>query len=640
MSKTVKRIMSVVLAAVMLLGCASAAFAAYGCDCGTSPLIVVSGMAAWPLVQDEGTENEKQVFPPDTEEILKLVGEIAGPLALFAVNKDYDKLGDSLIPAVKELLEPLACNADGSSKYNITTDIYPESMENYPEFATNPEFTENEPAVVREAVEKIGADHVYYFNYDWRLDPMEHAKELRKYVEKAKAETGHDKVNLAGASMGGTIIASYLALYGSDDIDNFTMLSSAFTGTTIVGDLFNGRLEINKDGLIRILKEVVGVEAVNILFDALDEAGVFDILVNFADSLFANLKDRIYDEVFQDTFITMPAIWDLIALEDYEDAKAYLLDPKTDANLIAKIDNYHYNVQAKLPELLEEAMENGTKVNIVSHYNMQGVPITPSYKEQNDNIIDTKYTSGYAVCAYLDETLPEDYKQQNTVCKDVTHNHISADRIIDASTCLLPEQTWFLKNQKHVGYMYHTELMDFILMLCLGDTQYTVDNAGQYSQFMEVDPKTGELTVIGSIGGEKPSEPETTTEVVEPTETEPTETETEVTEPTETEPGETETTEDTTETSETEVTVTETEAEPSETQTAPAETETESEEAVTEPDTAPTETASDEDAENASDNGSQQEEAITVGDSLVAIVPFGAACAALVLTVKRKRNKI
>lgn len=621
MSKTIKRILSVILAAVMLLGCASAAFAVYGCNCGTSPLIVVSGMAAWPLVQDEGTENEKQVFAPDTESILKLVGEIAGPLALFAVNKDYNKLGDSLIPAVKELLEPLACNADGSSKYNITTNIYPESMENYPEFANNTEFTANEPAVVREAVEKIGADHVYYFNYDWRLDPMDHAKELRKYVEKAKAETGHDKVNLAGASMGGTIIASYLAMYGSDDIDNFTMLSSAFTGTSIVGNLYNGRLEINKDGLVRILKEVVGVEAVNILFDALDKAGVFDILVNFADSLFANLQDRIYDEVFQDTFITMPGIWDLIALEDYEDAKAYLLDPRTDANLIARVDNYHYNVQAKLPELLKEAMENGVKVNVVSHYNMQGVPITPSYNEQNDNVIDTKYTSGYAVCAYLDETLPADYKQQNTVCQDATHNHISADRIIDASTCLLPEQTWFLKNQKHVGYMYHTELMDFILMLCLGDTQYTVDNTQQYSQFMEVNPKTGELSIIGAIGGEEPSEPETTTEVVESTETEPTETETETTEPTETESSETDTQEDTTKASETETT--EPETEPSETVTIEDETEPESE-----------------NTENSSDSSSHNDEAVDVGDSLMAIVPFGAACAALVLTVKRKRNKI
>ena len=279
-------------------------------------------------------------------------------------------------------------------------------------------------------------------------------------------------------------------------------------------------------------------------------------------------------------------------------------------------------------------MENGVKVNVVSHYNMQGVPITPSYNEQNDNVIDTKYTSGYAVCAYLDETLPADYKQQNTVCKDITHNHISADRIIDASTCLLPEQTWFLKNQKHVGYMYHTELMDFILMLCLGKVQYTVENAEPYGQFMEVNPKTGELTVIGAVGGEEPSEPETTTEVIETTDTEPTETE--VTEPTETEPAETDTSEDTTKVSDTETT----ETEPSETVTASDETQTEPTEEATEPDKDTTEITADEQTEETSNENSQQTQTITVGDSFVAIVPFGAACAALVLTAKRKRNKI
>ena len=160
------------------------------------------------------------------------------------------------------------------------------------------------------------------------------------------------------------------------------MLSSAFTGTTIVGDLFTGKIEFHKDALIRILKEVAGQQAVNVLLDALDKAGVIDILLPVLDELVVNLKDRVYDEVFQDTFVTMPGIWDLVALEDYEDAKAYLLDPEADAQLIARIDDYHYQVQAKLPELFRAAMAKGMKINIVSHYNLQGVPLTPSYRNK------------------------------------------------------------------------------------------------------------------------------------------------------------------------------------------------------------------------------------------------------------------
>lgn len=510
MKKTVRNVLSVLLALALLPGCVWAAFAAdKACACGTSPLIVVSGMNAWPLVMDAGTQQEKQVFAPDTQAILKLVGQLAGPVARFAATKDYEKLGDDALPALYALFEPLACEPDGSSRHSVTTTVFPESMASYPEFVNEEGYLTNEPALVRAAANQIGADHVYYFSYDWRLDPMEHAQALHAYVERARRETGHDRVNLAGSSMGGTIIASYLAQYGSAEIENYTMLSSAFTGTTIVGDLFTGRIVMDKEALVRFFKETAGQQAVNALLDALDQAGIIDTLLPVLDELVAHLKGRVYDEVFQDTFVTMPGIWALVALEDYVDAKAWLLDPQEDAQLIARLDAYHYNVQAKLPELFREAMKGGTRIHVVSHYNLQGVPLTPSWREQNDGVIDTKFTSGYATCAYLDETLPADYQQKNTVCRGTAHNHISGDRIIDASTCLLPEQTWFLKNLKHVGYRYDTPLMEFILWLCLADRQLTVwDGGGKYSQFMQADPENGALALI-QAGQPGESEPPT-----------------------------------------------------------------------------------------------------------------------------------
>lgn len=503
MNQLSKRILSLLLCLAMLLGGSGAAFAAGdGCGCGTSPFILVRGMDAGALIVNEGTPEESRPLSPDTQTILELVGKVAGPVARFAVTKDYDQLADAVLPVLYDFFEPLSCEPDGSSRHDITVQRYPESMAQYPEFIGNEEYTTGEPAMIRAAAEKIGADHVYLFTYDWRLDPMDYARELNDYVQRVKEETGHSKVSLAGASFGGMIIASYLALYGSEDIDNFTMLSSAFAGTSIVGDLFSGKVEFHKDELIRILKEVAGQEAVNLLLDALDQAGIFDVLMPVLDGIVANLKDRVYDEVFQDTFVTMPGMWDLIALKDYEQAKAYLLDPVEDAQLIARADAYHYQVQAKLPELLREAMANGVHISVVSHYGLQGVPITPSYREQNDNIIDTIYTSGYATCAFLNETLPDGYQQKNTNCKEASHNHISGDRVIDASTALLPEQTWFLKGFKHVGYIYGTPVMDFVLWLCLADRQLTVwDGGEQYSQFMQVDPTDGTMQLI-----EKPQE--------------------------------------------------------------------------------------------------------------------------------------
>lgn len=512
MKKQGKRLACILVALALLLGCGTAAFAAQdgvcGGACGTSPFILVRGMDAQALVLNQGTSEEKRPLSPDTQAILELVGKVAGPVARFAVDQNYDKLADGVLPVLYDFFEPLSCEPNGGSRHAVTVERYPESMAHYPAFVGNEDFMTGEPAMIRAAAGKIGADHVYLFTYDWRLDPMDYARELNDYVQRVKAETGHDKVSLAGGSFGGTIIASYLALYGSEDIDNFTMLSSAFTGTSIVSDLFTGRVEFHKAELIRILKEVAGQPAVNVLLDALDKAGILDTLMPVLDGIVEHLKDRVYDEVFQDTFVTMPGIWGLVTQKDYEEAKAYLLDPEEDAQLIARADAYHYGVQAKLPELLRQAMGSGVHVNVVSHYNLQGVPITPSYREQNDNIIDTKYTSGFATCAYLNETLPAGYRQQNTACRDAAHNHISGDRIIDASTCLLPEQTWFLKDLTHMGYRYGTPLMDFILWLCLADRQLTVWDGGQYAQFMQVDPKAGTLTPVSAQQAEEP-EPST-----------------------------------------------------------------------------------------------------------------------------------
>ena len=162
MKKKCRQVICLLLAVLLLMGGIPAAFAVGNCD--TAPLIVVSGMNAWPLVMDAGTEREKQVFAPDTQAILELVGKIAGPVARFAVTKDYETLGDEVLPAVYALLEPLACQPDGSSRYAITTTVYPESMANYPEFVNEEGYLTNEPAIVRAAAAKIGADHVYYFN--------------------------------------------------------------------------------------------------------------------------------------------------------------------------------------------------------------------------------------------------------------------------------------------------------------------------------------------------------------------------------------------------------------------------------------------------------------------------------------------
>lgn len=83
---------------------------------------------------------------------------------------------------------------------------------------------------------------------------------------------------------------------------------------------------------------------------------------------------------------------------------------------------------------------------IVAGYNKQRTPLVESYMANSDATVDTKYASVGATVADLGSALPEGYVQKN---ETGVHDHLSKDGVIDASTCLLPENTWFIKDMLH-----------------------------------------------------------------------------------------------------------------------------------------------------------------------------------------------
>ena len=51
-----------------------------------------------------------------------------------------------------------------------TANYWTDSLKNHPGYLSG---TSNEPAICRQVAQNIGADKVYAFNYDWRLDACE-----------------------------------------------------------------------------------------------------------------------------------------------------------------------------------------------------------------------------------------------------------------------------------------------------------------------------------------------------------------------------------------------------------------------------------------------------------------------------------
>ena len=107
----------------------------------------------------------------------------------------------------------------------------------------------------------------------------------------------------------------------------------------------------------------------------------------------------------------------------------------------------------------------------------------------NDYLIDTSLSSGGAVCADNGKTLPDGYVQQ----KDRRHDHISPDRRIDASTCMYPENTWFIRDMGHLDFPYGTEGADFLMWLVCADTQLTIRSDVRYPQFLVYNKAAGTL---------------------------------------------------------------------------------------------------------------------------------------------------
>ena len=149
--------------------------------------------------------------------------------------------------------------------------------------------------------------------------------------------------------------------------------------------------------------------------------------------------------------------------------------------LLEKLDFYHYSVQQSAEELLTQAKADGTNIYIIAGYNMQRTPIVSAYKNTSDGTVDTEYASLGATCAPIGEQLPEDYVQ----AENNGIRYISPDRMIDASTCILPENTWFIKDMLHSTT--HAGHREFYKILHQSEEQITVFDMEEYPQFMQND---------------------------------------------------------------------------------------------------------------------------------------------------------
>ncbi len=473
----------------------------------TTPLVIVDGFNSTKLYTNFGTEDQKEAFFGSDTDVATMIEEVGGAfiggcIQFGLADKDYEKFADSFIPTLNKYFDPISYSTDGTPNHELGF---------YKTDKTIAEYTEEEKAerftsFVLETAKVYGEDNTFSFSYDWTADPTETAKELNKFIGEVKVKTNSRKVNVVAMSMGSVIMLSYLQAYGGRSVNNLVFASPAWQGTSIVGNLFTGDIELDIFAVENFLVKSADVSATTHI-----AAYIISFIASYeglSHEYFGDINKNIQGVlpyVYEDSIIPlmagMPGIWSLVPAEDFEAAKAFLFPEGVDANLEAMIDKYH-GIQTDAQAVIERAEKQGMRFGIVCGYNRQMIPLNEEYK-QSDEVIDVEYMTGGATCALYLQAYDDWAQVYNQKIKD-GHNHISWDYKVDASTCMFPEQTWLIKNMSHSDYNADNGTLDTIIWLLNADKQYTVhtdkENHPQFSLYNTYKRHVTPIAVDGLLG--------------------------------------------------------------------------------------------------------------------------------------------
>lgn len=500
MRKALKATISFVLTLVMILSSTSAAFA----KDDVTPVVVVHGIGGTQLYKDIGTENETTAAAFDISSIFSTYNSLLKKVMASATGEKID--ASALIDEIAEVMNDfadIACDKNGDPAYNVgIKDYWTDSLANHKDYIDGRGSAE--PAIANQVSDIVGPENVYLFRYDWRLDACENAAILSSFIDNIKAETGKNKVTIVSCSEGTVVASAYVDQYMyKNDIAKTVFVNGAFNGVSIC-NLFAKDVYIDKDTLLNyfwnLLHELNNpsfeLKQLGFLSTTLDDAvGNLCALLNEVKNT-PELFNRLYTDVLYPIFGCIPIYWEFIPY-DYFDKAVYEMSSigfldKSGA-LYSKLQKYH-QVQGRLESNLKTLKSKGVEVAVVANYGIPTVPMTSLHKAQADVLIETKFASVGATVADYGETLNK------------TSKYISDDKIIDASTCALPDSTWFVKGIQHMDFWYNSEACQFLAALITTDTTLDIDsiqNETGIGQFIGTDSqqKIVNVTKSGSTAG-------------------------------------------------------------------------------------------------------------------------------------------
>ena len=421
------------------------------------PQIDMRGFMSYTIYEDKDDPDSTPAFPPSASKITQTVKELIPAMSSLAFSGDWDKFGEAVIPAINELMFPLGYGDNGEETYGTGVHF------SYPTY------------------EEVAGTMRTDFIYDWRADPFKSAEQLNDFVKYLTEDLGFEQVCIECHSYGGIVLLTYLSQYGTDKVYSCCFNASAVYGAAFAGELLKGDVNLSDDALTEFLKGLFSHNdyelLLNSLADAMKKAGLTGFVSDFVNDIFTKLSDTIWKNSIVPIFGNWPSIWALCPDEDFDEAYNFIFgrifagDGKDHSGLLEKINRYNTEVRSVREEKLD-LINSETNMYVIARYGYYGVPLGSIWLANTDTVLNTEAESFGATCKSISQ---EDIF-------DTSNKYVSPNGAIDASSCLFPDQTWFIRNCKHT--QKDDSINEFVSSLLHYDGQATIDTMEQYPQYL------------------------------------------------------------------------------------------------------------------------------------------------------------
>ncbi len=477
-----KKIIAFILSLTVLVSTAVCVAPASAAGEGVNiPVIYVEGQGH-ALYKNPGTPEQEQIYPIEIPE--EYINEKLDSFLPVFAEAFFTQQWDEFCVALYDIIVPIMAEVrlDDNGEASNGTGI---------------DWVWSEATLTDKKINGTYNINDYVFKYDWRIDPWETADKLHAYIEAVKNVTGAEKVALIGRCLGSCIVAAYMTKYDGEHIAECIFYASASHGAAMASKAFCGELYLEGDGIeryaydLKLFEDETLENLIESLVTLLNKTYGLDVACWAVNNVYEDIYLNIIPPILSETFATFPGYWSMVAQEDYDKALETVFynaeDGKYDG-LIEKIENYHNNVRTKMDDKYLELSKEGVEFSNVAKYGKQIIPVSNNNSLVSDGTCEISQSSMGATAAGIMTSFSDEYV--NSAVVNGTAKYISPDKQLDASTCLFPKTTWFIKDCDHEHFPADVENLFVEIFNNKGFTVFVDDN---YPQFMVYNRNTDKI---------------------------------------------------------------------------------------------------------------------------------------------------